>query len=164
MTTKKRTKTTTTTKQSSASMSMDNQGNQDPATAAADSVQALFKDGLKADGSINGRSTLGAHFRAVRAGLQAGKVGEEVLARMIGLDLLLLRVVEAEIIAHPETVIKDGRLSQTITSDLAGLRTSLRQNIKEYDARTKAAGAGGGGGGRRPGALSTDFEKTFFDK
>lgn len=123
----------------------------------------LFKAGLKADGSINGRSNLGAHFRAVKAGLDAGKIGEEVLSRMIGLDLLLLKVVEAEIVAHPDKVLVDGRLSQTITSDLAGLKTSLRSNLKEYDslraAKAKEA-AGPGGGKGRPGRKN--LEKIFI--
>ena len=123
----------------------------------------LFKAGLKADGSINGRSSLGAHFRAVKAGLDAGKIGEEVLSRMIGLDLLLLKVVEAEILSHPQKVLVDGRLSQTITSDLAGLKTSLRSNLKEYDAlrATKAKEAAGPGGGKgRPGRKN--LEKIFI--
>lgn len=129
---------------------------------ASQTVEALFKDGLKADGSINGRSSLGAHFRAVKAGLDKGEVAGEVLSRLIGLDLLLLRVVEAEIVAHPDKVLVDGRLSQTITSDLAGLKTSLRQNLKEYDTlrATRAKEAGGGGGKGRPGRKN--LEKIFI--
>jgi len=132
------------------------------ASAGSQAVEALFKDGLKADGSINGRSVLGAHFRTVKADLDRGKVAGEVLSRMIGLDLLLLRVVEAEIVAHPDKVIQDGRLSQTITSDLAGLKTSLRQNLKEYDMlrASRAKEAAGGGGKGRPGRKN--LEKIFI--
>jgi len=130
-------------------------------SVAAQAVEALFKDGLKADGSINGRSSLGAHLRAVKAGLDKGEVAGEVLSRLIGLDLLLLRVVEAEIVAHPDKVIQDGRLSQTITSDLAGLKTSLRQNLKEYDTlRAARAREAGGGGKGRPGRKN--LEKIFL--
>ena len=130
---------------------------------AAQSIEALFKDGLKADGSINGRSSLGAHFRAVKAGLDAGKIGEEVLSSMIALDLLLLKAVQAEIVAHPDKVLQDGRLSQTITSDLGGIKTSLRQSLKEYDslraAKAKEA-AGPVGGKGRPGRKN--LEKIFI--
>lgn len=130
---------------------------------AAQTVEALFRDGLKADGSINGRSSLGAHFRAIRAGLDRGEIGEEVLSNMIALDLLLLKAVQAEIVSHPDKVLQDGRLSQTITSDLAGLKTSLRSNLKEYDAlrAAKAKEAAGPVGGKgRPGRKN--LEKIFI--
>ncbi len=116
---------------------------------AAQAVEALFRDALKADGSINSRSSLGAHFRPLlpapggRRDRGRGPIPHDRL------DLLLLRIVEAEIVSHPDKVIQGGRLSQTITSDLAGLKTSLRQNLKEYDTlrATRAKEAAGGGGG-----------------
>ncbi len=116
---------------------------------ATRAIQDLFRGALKGDGTISGRSALGAHFRAVTAGLKAGKIGEDVLSRLIGMDLLLLKVLEAEIIGNPSTVIQDGRLSPAIAVDLRDIRASLRQSLKDYELIRARAKGGSGEKGRR---------------
>ena len=116
-----------------------------PESAGQANLMHLFKDALKADGSVDMRSTYGRSIRAIKDLLQEDPETTmvEIVQSMIAIDLTLLKAVESYALADPDRLFQEGELSELITKNLFKIQVEIRNNLKVLkQLRKKHRGTG----------------------
>ncbi|MFZ2634410.1 MAG: hypothetical protein WA081_19570 [Desulfosalsimonadaceae bacterium] len=94
-------------------------------------IMTLFEAALKADGSIDMRSTYGRSLRAIRDSLDADLNGsaEAFLKKDISTLVILEKTVESYLLSNPSSIISDKGLNPLITGDLMKLQEAKRRAL-----------------------------------
>lgn len=118
-----------------------------PATSA--DVLKLFTDCIRADGAINGRSTLGRALRQVKDSLKADSNAtlEAVLHEDIAQSMVMERVISALVISDPASIVKEGQINPMLSGALLKFRDSKHRAINmllslERNRRSKPGSLG----------------------
>lgn len=84
----------------------------------------LFKDSIKADGSVDMRSTLGRSLRTIKEAIKDDKfrAAESILINDIAMLATLEKAIECHVLSNPETIFSDSGLNPLLASNLLRFR------------------------------------------
>ena len=93
----------------------------------------IFSKALKADGSIDKRSSFGKALRAMRSALQDDLKGtaKDILENQIAALSLLEQSIMAHILGQPNEFVVDGQLNKMISIDLLKFQAAQRAALNQ---------------------------------
>lgn len=107
----------------------------------------LFKDSLKADGTIDGRSTYGKAVKSVKTAFSEDLQGasKEILQDHIAVSLVLQRTIEAHLVSNPALLTSQAK-GEYFINLLLKLENETRKNVNDLNRlEQKAKGSKGNG-------------------
>ena len=137
---------------------MDNSPASQPGNKPA-TVLDLFKDAIRLDGSIDGRSAYARSIKALQDEMDRDlpQATAAFLKRDAAILAVVARVIESHIAGNPESIFNtDGTLSTLITVDLIKIMDAKRKCLKDISELKRKKKGPGKGRGRDLDSISFD--------
>ncbi|MFZ2633638.1 MAG: hypothetical protein WA081_04705 [Desulfosalsimonadaceae bacterium] len=123
-------------------------------------ILELFQNALKADGTINGRSSFGKAIAAIQGALNKNEVqaAGAMVRKDIALYSIIEKVIESHLVSNPEQIISaDGKINPLISVELLRIQEAKRRALTFLiDLKKKEKNKGKSGKGRDLNNISFD--------